>query len=99
MASSSDKTCFICGGAGTSPSSQGRSHYLKQLVVLKGFFTTKEEQETTSDPIEEETCANCVQEVQAVWELTHQILGIRRDIAKIVARVKELMLKNGEKGE
>lgn len=83
------QSCLMCGEVSPLASlTQGRTHYLRQVELFKTYLPDNDD-----DCVE--TCANCLQSVKAVWDLTQQIEAIKEDIASIVGKVAVL----GKRGE
>lgn len=70
-------SCFLCGQL-SLPAQEG-SHYLEIVTLFKTYLNEDEESV--------ETCANCVQDVTAVWEITQQIKTLQQELATIVETV------------
>lgn len=75
---SQNPSCFLCGEV--TSVTRRLTHYFRQVKLFKTYLPPNGDDRV-------ETCANCVQEVKAVWELTQQIKAIKREIAKIVGKV------------
>lgn len=83
--SDSSLNCYLCGKVTPLTSlTQDRNLYLRQITLFGTFLNLN------GDDDQVESCADCLQNVISVWDLTQQIETIKQEIEKIVGKVATL---------